>query len=184
MTAQFSEAIGPVPPLPPEIRTQSPADPRLEVREHLRSLAEAEVAAPPDEVWRQLLDDLRQTESSRQVGLLPDSLLEFVESFWRDAPLAPVIRDAEAEELTLLRLSHRALRLVDLQPQLHGQEPAHRDHDAFAGALAANINVAVIRVPAKTMTTTGQLLVEIVEHEVAQKGRERTALRGPLIHRK
>ena len=34
------------------------------------------------------------------------------------------------------------------------------------------------------MTTAGQLLVEIVEHEVAQEGRERTALRGPLIHRK
>ena len=34
------------------------------------------------------------------------------------------------------------------------------------------------------MTTTGQFLVEIVKHEVAQEGRERTALRGPLIHRK
>ena len=33
------------------------------------------------------------------------------------------------------------------------------------------------------MTPSGQLLVEIVEHEVAQEGRERTALRGPLVHR-
>src|SRR5262249_1466226 len=32
-------------------------------------------------------------------------------------------------------------------------------------------------------TPAGQLLVEIVEHEVAQKGRERAALRRALIHR-
>jgi hypothetical protein len=35
----------------------------FQVREHARGLAEAEVAAPPDEVWRQFLDNLRQTES-------------------------------------------------------------------------------------------------------------------------
>src|SRR5271157_1864603 len=43
----------------------------------------------------------------------------------RDAPLAPVIRDAEPQELALLWPRHRALRRVDLQPQLIGQEPAH-----------------------------------------------------------
>ena len=37
---------------------------------------------------------------------------------------------------------HRALRLVDLEPQLVGQEPAHRGHNPFAGTTAANINVA------------------------------------------
>ena len=115
---------------------------------------------------------------------LPDPLLEFVEGLWRNTPLAPVIRDAEPQELTLLRSRHRALRLVDLQPQLRGQEPAHRGHDPFAGADAANIDVAVVRVPAETVTASGQFLVEIVEHEVAQEGRERTALRGPLVHRK
>ena len=33
------------------------------------------------------------------------------------------------------------------------------------------------------MTPAGQLLVEIVEHEIAKEGRERTALRGALLHR-
>jgi hypothetical protein len=33
-TAQFVEAGVPVPPLPPNIRAQSSADPRLQVREH------------------------------------------------------------------------------------------------------------------------------------------------------
>src|SRR5271163_3541349 len=88
-------------------------------------------------------------------GHVPDLRLEFVEGFWRDAPLAPVILDAEPEELALLRSRHRAFRLVDHQPQLLGQEPAHRGHDAFAGAAAANIDVAVIRVAAEAVTPVG-----------------------------
>src|SRR5580700_7619353 len=97
----------------------------------------------------------------------PELRLEFVEGFWRNAPLAPVIRDAEAQELALLRLRYRAFRLVDLQPQLPGQEPAHRGHDPFTGAAAANIDIAVVRVAAKAVTPSGQFLVEIVEHEIA-----------------
>ncbi len=33
------------------------------------------------------------------------------------------------------------------------------------------------------MTPAGQLLIEIVEHEIAKEGRERAALRRPLVHR-
>src|SRR6516162_3328178 len=50
-------------------------------------------------------------------------------------------------------------------------------------AAAANVDVAVIRITAKAVTPSGQLLVEFVEHEVAQEGRERAALRRPLVHR-
>src|SRR5438445_3145343 len=96
--------------------------------------------------------------------------VEFVEGFWRDAPLAPIIRDAEAQELALLRSRHRAFRLVDRQPQLRGQEPAHRGHHPLTGATAANIDVAVVRVAAETVTPSGQFLVEIVKHKVASEG--------------
>src|SRR6266550_8102313 len=74
-----------------------------------------------------------------------------------------------------LRSSGRATALfafVDRQPQLRGQEPAHRGHHPLTGATAANIDVAVVRVAAETVTPSGQLLVEIVEHEIAQEGRE------------
>src|SRR6202044_1238279 len=108
---------------------------------------EAEVAAPSDEVWLQFLDNLRQTEPSCSAGLLPEPRLECVEGLWRDTPLATVIRDAEPQELALLRSRHRTLRLVDLQPQLRGQEPAHRGHDPLAGTATAHIDVAVVRVP-------------------------------------
>jgi ATP-dependent DNA ligase len=70
-------------------------DPRFEVREDSRSLAEAEVAAPSHDVWLQFFDQLLQTEPPRPTGHVPDPPFEFVESLWRDAPLAPVIRDAD-----------------------------------------------------------------------------------------
>src|SRR5271157_3894703 len=68
-----------------------------------------------------------------------------------------------------LRSSGRAtaFRLVDLEPQPVGQESAHRGHDPFAGATAANIDVAVVGVPAKAVTASGQFLVEVVKHEIA-----------------
>src|SRR6202045_4898052 len=154
------------------MRAQSSADPRFQVREHAWGLAEAEVAAPSNEVWREVLDQLRQADPPCPAGQVPDLHLEFVEGFWRDAPLAPLIRDAEAQELALLRSRYCAFRLVDRQPQLRGQEPAHRGHHPLTGATAANIDIAVVRVAAETVTPAGQLLVEIVEHEVAQEGRE------------
>src|SRR6516225_8208383 len=64
-----------------------------------------------------------------------------------------------------------------------GQELTYRSHDPLPGAATANIDVAVVGVAAEAETPAGQFLVEIVEHEIAQEGRERTALRGALIHR-
>lgn len=113
------------------------------------------------------LYQLRQTYAPGPACHVPDQRLEFGESLWRDAPLAPIIRDAEAQELPLLRSRHRTLRLVDLQQQLLGQEPADGGHDPFAGAAAANIDVAVVRVTAEAVTTSGQFLVEVVAQEVA-----------------
>src|SRR5208282_6594714 len=49
-TAQVVEAVVPVPPLPPKLRAQSSAEPRFQAGEYTWGLAEAEVAAPSDEV--------------------------------------------------------------------------------------------------------------------------------------
>jgi hypothetical protein len=105
--------------------------------------------------------------STTNTPQLAAGIFYFVEGFWRDTPLAPVIRGAEPEKLALLRPRHRTFRLVDLQPQLLGQEPAYRGHDPFSGADAMDVEVAVIRVSAEAVTPAGQLLVEIVEHDVA-----------------
>ena len=61
----------------------------------------------------------------------------------------------------------RGVRVVDLQPQLLGQEPAHRRHDPFSGATAANIDIAVVGIPAETVAPSLQFFIEIVEHDIA-----------------
>src|SRR5271157_5793528 len=176
--AQFFEAVLPGSPLPPKIQTQSSTDPRFEVREDSRSLAEAEVAAPSHDVWLQLFDQLLQTEPPCPACHVSDLPLEFVEGLWRDAPLAPVIRDAEPKKLALFRPRHRALRLVDLEPQLVGQEPAHRGHDPFAGAPAANIDVAVSGAGGSHPRALAEPYVTLSRH-TAPIVRPRTALPDP-----
>src|SRR6516164_6995179 len=74
------------------------------VGEHAWGLAEAKVSAPPEKVWRETLDHLWQAVPSCPAGHVPDLRLELGERLWRDAPLAPVIRDAEPQEFTLQRL--------------------------------------------------------------------------------
>src|SRR5262245_57018921 len=51
------------------------------------------------------------------------------------------------------------------------------------GTATADVDVAVVGVAAKAVTPPFQFLVEIIEHEVAQEGRKRAALRRPFIHR-
>src|SRR5262249_7949151 len=130
--AQFLKALGPVLPLPPKIHTQSSADPRFQIGEHPRGLTKAEVAAPPDEVWFQLFDDLWQGSTPCPAGHLPDPRFKFGESLRCNAPLAPGIRDTKPQELPLLWPCHRAFRLVDLQLEPVGQEPTYRGDDPLA----------------------------------------------------
>jgi hypothetical protein len=110
-----------------------------------RRLAEAEVAAPPDEVGGQLLDDLREAFASGPARQFPHPASESSMRLWRDAPprLLPV-REAKAQELALGRSVDRARRLVD--PELGGLDRnlSMLAHHAFAGPLTANIDVAVV----------------------------------------
>src|SRR5262249_54602462 len=134
-----------------------------------------------NQVRRELFDDLWEGFTPCPASDLPDPRFEFGERLRRYAPLAPVIRDAKTQELPLLWPCHCALRLVDLQLKPVGQEPAHGDHDPLAGAATADVDIAVIGVAAEAVTPPFQFLVEIIEHEVAQKGRKRAALRRPIL---
>jgi hypothetical protein len=100
------------------------------------------------------------------MGEIPNPLLEPSESLGRDPPLPPIVRETKAQKLSLIWSRHRALRLVDLQPKLLGQEPADTRHHPFAGTMALHIDVAVITIATKSVTTSGQFLVEFVEHDV------------------
>ena len=120
--SQLGEPSSPAFPLLPGDGTQPSPGPLVEVAQHRRNFAEVEVAAPPSEVDRQLLDDPREALASRTKRQFPHSASEPGQRLRRDAPsrLCPT-REAEAQELALTRSGDRTLRLVDPELEASGQ---------------------------------------------------------------
>jgi hypothetical protein len=135
-------------PLFPGDGAQPPPEPFVKPTQHRRRLTEAEVAAPPDEVDGQFLDDLRKAASARAPRQFPDPCFEAGERLRRDAP-SPFASGgkAEAKEFADARFGDRALGLVDLQPEALRKEPFDASHHPFFRTLAAHIDVAVVGVP-------------------------------------
>src|SRR4030081_3820743 len=84
--SQFGKASPSSLPLFPGDGAQPPPEPLVKRAQHRRSLAEAEVAAPPDKVDGQLLDDLREATSACAPRQFPDPCLEAGYRLRRDAP--------------------------------------------------------------------------------------------------
>src|SRR5260221_1544055 len=115
-TSQPGEAGPSMLPLSPGDGAQPPPEPLDKLTQHRRGLAEAEVAAPPDEVDGQLLGDRREAASGRAPRQRPNSRLEAGDRLRRNAPpWLSSARVAEAQELADVRFGNRALGLVDLQ---------------------------------------------------------------------
>src|SRR5206468_2160531 len=139
-------------PLRPGDGAEPPPGPALECAQHRRGLAEAKVAAPPDQVDGQLLDDLLEAFAAGAPCQVLDLRLEAVDGLRRDAaPRLRSVREAEAQELAGARFGDRALGPVDLQLEPFGQEPLDPIHHPFARLLAAHIDVAVVGVTDEAM---------------------------------
>src|ERR1700704_6221708 len=69
--SQFGKAGRPAFPLLPDDGAQPSPGPLVKVAQHRRGLAEAEVAAPSDQVDGQLLDDLREAPASGAARQFP-----------------------------------------------------------------------------------------------------------------
>src|SRR5689334_155928 len=114
--SQPRKAGGPALPLLPGDGAQSPPDPLIKCAQNRRSLAEVEVAAPPDQIDRQLLDDLPEASATRAPRQLPDLCFEAGKRLRHDAPSRLFLAgEAEAQELADARLGDCALGFVDLQ---------------------------------------------------------------------
>src|SRR5205823_12194114 len=70
------------------------------------------------------------------------------------------------EKLPFLRSRDRALGLIHLECELLRDESRDAFHHPLTRALAANVDVAVVRVANTAMSPALQLTVEFVEHEV------------------
>jgi len=98
-------------------------------------------------------------------------VLKLSRAFWRDAPLAPVIRAAELHELALLRSCYRALRLIDLQPEKPSPARAGvtgkaRSHSQYSAIWIADGQFAVAFGEANDLMTAATRLRYRSEWEV------------------
>src|ERR1700716_1489099 len=127
--SQFGKAGRPAFPLLPDDGAQPSPGPLVKVAQHRRGLAEAEVAAPSDQVDGQLLDDLREAPASGAARQFPYPTSEPGQRLRCDAPprLCPT-REAEAQELALARWGDRPLRLVAPELEASGQESSDPPH--------------------------------------------------------
>src|SRR5438309_2815989 len=97
-------------------------------------------------------------------------MLKPFQSFGRNRALDLwTVGKAESEKLPLLRSRHRALRFIHLEFGLLRDESRDAFHHPLTPALAANVEVAVVRVANIAMSSALQLTVEFVEHEVGQQ---------------
>src|SRR3989442_10338586 len=104
-------------------------------------------------------------------------MLKPFQSFGRNRALdLRTVGKAESEKLPFLRSRYRALALIHLTFELLRDESRDAFHRSLTRALAANVDVAVVRVANIAMSPALQLPVEFVEHEVGQQWRKWTSL--------
>src|SRR5438876_11494103 len=83
---------------------------------------------------------------------------------------------AESEKLPFLRSRYRVLRLIHLEFELLRDESRDAFHHPLTRALAANVDVAVVRVANSALSSWLLLTVELVEHEGSLWCRKCTSL--------
>ena len=75
---------------------------------------------------------------------------------------------AKSQEVNPLRLGHRTLRLIDLEPQSALQKTTRRSHDPFPGSLAPHEDITVIGVAHEPESTAFQLPVPFVQDDISR----------------
>jgi hypothetical protein len=91
-------------------------------------------------------------------------------------PTPPALK-AESQKVHLVRRTHAALLLVDLEPHAPLKETADRSHDALAGPRTAYEDIAIVGVAHEPMAPPFQFAVQFVKDDVGQQRRQRPSLR-------
>src|SRR6266852_367254 len=169
--AQFTEDLCAPLPLFELDHSESSANPGIEVLKTSGRLIEAEVFPPPGQVAPQLRHHYVQASPSGPTSNLSDTSLHRCKGRRRNTSLdlsSLSVPETVAEKFAVLRPRHRALRLVDLQPEMRVQPPK-RLHGVFPRPLGPDVHVQVVGVTDETEPAPLQLLVHFVEEHVCQQ---------------
>src|SRR5512138_584818 len=88
---------------------------------------------------------------------------------------------AKAYKVSHAWSGYRALARVHLEAQAPLDETRDACHHALAGALTTHVDIAIVGVAHEAVTSVLELAIELVEHDVAQQRRQRTALRRSFV---
>jgi hypothetical protein len=182
--SQSSISHLPCPPLLTGGRAYTTPDPLIETVQHGRGLAEPKIALPALKVAAHVANHFLETDASGSTSEGSDSCLEPEHCFGRDSALRHCsVRKAESEELPLPRSRYSTLLPVHLQLEFAFEESCESLHQALARSLTADVDVAVVRISHKTMPSSLQLSIKLVEYKIRQQRRKRSALRRAFLRR-
>jgi len=193
-TAQLSVPLASTLPLLPGDGAQPSPDPLVQTPQLRRLFTEPKISPPADQIACEVFGDGVQRVSAIAPGQITDPPLEPVQSRWRNpSPRHGSDREAEAQELPVLRLIHCALGCIHPELEPAGEEVLDARHHPFPtgqarglkapGPPAAHIDIAVVGVTHKAVAASLQFLIQHVKHQVRQQGRQRTPLRGSFLGR-
>jgi len=153
--SQLGKASGSTLPLFPGDGAQPSPDRLIKFAQHRRGLAEAEVAAPSDQIDGQLLDNLREASTTRAPRELPNLCVPPVK-------LKP-------RNLRTLGLATALFALLILSFEAFFKELLDTRQHSFACLLTAHIDVTVIGITHKAVAAFLQFLVQLIQHQIGQQ---------------
>src|SRR5450755_389133 len=98
-----------------------------------------------------------------------------------DGPGLRIYSQPESEEVAVLRASDGRLGLIHPQTQAPLDELGKAGHHPLPRPLATHVHLGVVCIANEPVATPVKLTIELVQHDVRQQRRERTALRNALL---
>jgi len=162
----------PCSPLLAGSRAYTTPDPLIETVQHGRGLAEPKITLPSLKVAAHIANHSLDTDASGSTSEGSDSCLESEHCLGRDSALRhSPIRKAKPEELPLPRSCYSTPLPVHLQLKFAFEEFCESPHQALTRSLTTDVDIAVVRISNKTMPSSLQLPVKLVENEIRQQRR-------------
>ena len=164
-----------VAPLFPVAHAHPATQPVIELGDRTVVVRDAEVAHPATDVLGELHEPVFHRDAPGTPGQSPEVVPEILEGAVGPAQLRPPER--ESEKQTVVGLDHPALLLVDHQRQFAGKKAGYTRLHSVTGTGGLDEDHQVIRITGKPVTTPLQFTVEVIQQDVGQQRRKRSALR-------
>src|SRR5206468_10118800 len=136
-------------------------NPASQLNQQVRRFAESEIATPAPHIRSQSRYRRLQAHAFGLPRDFPNPFLKPLDSLRRNpAPNHGTVGETESEKLPLLRSRHRTLLVVYLELEALRDELRKAVHHPLTRPFAANVDITVVRVANKTMSTALQFPVE------------------------